>query len=573
VNVDEVDWPSGIEQLLGEARADVIDLLAGRAVRRAAVLSEETGLAFAEHSFPMYFTGDFASRLVLVHLNPKLSDRLSEVTYPDFEKFIDAHRRFGYHHWGSDPNYRSAFDHKQVRFLRPFNAIDFVSDSVSGHTRENLIRAIDNKLQLELIPYASPTFSNRDFPSVTLAPHFERVLGVITAYPRDYVIFCDVVFDRLLNVGNMVIAREDHRFHLPTATGTSVNEYRFSNVTIRTRLRSKDCPCPLTVPSATSFTNDADLASQATRTAMSAKEDLFAAARSLHAQGTDRFSLMDVISEARRLGSTYPDVTLRSMVSHHLRIDKRNVAGGVGFFQVSRGFYRLASNKESPVTERVVRPIVSTSDRTTEERAPTPDDEHEWFWEGNVQATLVRHLANDGWRIRRVADTHSREHGVDIEADRSGVTLLIEVKGYPSATYLKGPNEGQKKNFGVGAQARTYFGNAVLTGLLMRSDNSDARVVLVFPALETFRALARRSALPLDRAGIEIWLVDDSGRVVPVDATEVESTRPGVVNVSGPSDETAVPERTSKFEWRPEDIVILKPDDEDYDEDGDTAHN
>jgi hypothetical protein len=305
---------------------------------------------------------------------------------------------------------------------------------------------------------------------------------------------------------------------------------------------------------------------------MSAKEDLFAAARSLHDQGRDRFALAEVICEARRLGSTYPDVTLRSMVSHHLRIDKGIVVGGVGFFQVSRGFYRLASSDESPVTEQVVRSTVSTSDRTTEERTPTPGDGYEWFWEGNVQATLVRHLVNDGWRIRRVADTHSREHGVDIEADRNGVTLLVEVKGYPSATYLKGPNEGQKKNFGVGAQARTYFGNAVLTGLLMRSDNSDARVVLVFPALETFRALARRSALPLDRAGIEIWLVDDSGQVVPVDATDAESTRTGVMDVSGPNVETAVPERTSKFVWRPEDIVILEPNDEDYEDGGDTAH-
>ncbi len=68
-----------------------------------------------------------------------------------------------------------------------------------------------------------------------MAPHFERVLGVIAAYPRNYVIFCGVVFDRLLSVGDLVTAREDHRFHLPTAAGISVNEYRFSTVTIRYR--------------------------------------------------------------------------------------------------------------------------------------------------------------------------------------------------------------------------------------------------------------------------------------------------------------------------------------------------
>ncbi len=233
MTVSSATWPPGIEQLLDEARADVDDRFADRPVRRAAALSQMTGLDFAEYSFPMYFTGDFASRLVLVHLNPKLSDRLTQVTYSDFAAYIDAHRRFGYHHWELDPTYRSAFDHKQVRFLRAFGAIDFVADSVPGHARANVVRALDKKLQLELIPYASPTFSYRDFTSEMLAPHFDRVLGAVAAYPRDFIIFCGVVFDRLLTISDLVIARRDHRFHLPTTKGVSVGEYRFSNVTIR----------------------------------------------------------------------------------------------------------------------------------------------------------------------------------------------------------------------------------------------------------------------------------------------------------------------------------------------------
>ena len=193
--------------------------------------------------------------------------------------------------------------------------------------------------------------------------------------------------------------------------------------------------------------------------------------------------------------------------------------------------------------------------------------------EGNVQAALVRHLANDGWRIRRVADTHSREHGVDIEADRGGVTLLIEVKGYPYATYLNGPSEGQKKHFGVGAQARTYFGNAVLTGLLMRSDNADARVVLVFPALETFRTLARRSAPPLFLAEIEVWLVSEDGQVTHVDSREVVPTATEErIPMSGNGVETAVANPRPEFEWQPEDVLNLEhgnEDYEDYEDDGD----
>ncbi|EQD53610.1 hypothetical protein B1B_10143, partial [mine drainage metagenome] len=172
----------------------------------------------------LYFTGTFESKFVLVHLNPKLSERLAKAQYPSFDAYLDAHRRFGYHHWEKDPTYRSAFDHKQVRFLRPFGVIDFVPDSVPGHERTNPARALDKKLQLELIPYATPTFANRDFSTSVLTPHLERVLGAIAAYRRDYVIFCGAVFDRLLNRSGLVVARQDHHFRLPTTNGTSVNK-------------------------------------------------------------------------------------------------------------------------------------------------------------------------------------------------------------------------------------------------------------------------------------------------------------------------------------------------------------
>ena len=276
---------------------------------------------------------------------------------------------------------------------------------------------------------------------------------------------------------------------------------------------------------------------------MSAREDLIAAGRALHSGGRDCFTLAEIISEARKLGSTYADATLRTMVSHHLRIDKGTVTGGVGFVQVERGSYRVESGEGGQIFSKpAVQKTITNESRTVETRAPESIDKHEWFWEGNIQAALVRHLATDGWRIRRVADTHSREHGIDIEADRDGVSLLIEVKGYPSAIYLNGPKEGSKKSFGVGAQARTYFGNAVLAGLLMKSDNEMARVVLAFPTQETFLGLARRSGGPLSKAGIEVWLVDEQGRV---------------------TEDVGVERHSSKFEWQPEDVVLLRTADED----------
>lgn len=75
---------------------------------------------------------------------------------------------------------------------------------------------------------------------------------------------------------------------------------------------------------------------------------------------------------------------------------------------------------------------------------------------------------------------------MDIEADRAGVRVLVEVKGYPGATYLRGDRKGQRKSWHVGAQARTYFCNALLSGMVMRADDPYAHVVLAFPDVPTY---------------------------------------------------------------------------------------
>jgi hypothetical protein len=141
------------------------------------------------------------------------------------------------------------------------------------------------------------------------------------------------------------------------------------------------------------------------------------------------------------------------------------------------------------------------------------EHDDEWFWEGNVQAAVVSHLAQQGWQIMRVASTSSSEHGVDIEATRNGSKVLIEVKGYPGSTYARGTRKGEAKSSPPATQARTYFGNAVLAGLLMRTEITQDRVVLAFPDMATFANLARRVAPPLAAASIEIWMVSADGTV------------------------------------------------------------
>lgn len=63
---------------------------------------------------------------------------------------------------------------------------------------QNLERIIDQKLQVELVPYGSSAFDTGKFPPQVLRPHWKRVLRLIAAYPRDYVLFCGAVFEPLV---------------------------------------------------------------------------------------------------------------------------------------------------------------------------------------------------------------------------------------------------------------------------------------------------------------------------------------------------------------------------------------
>lgn len=243
---------------------------------------------------------------------------------------------------------------------------------------------------------------------------------------------------------------------------------------------------------------------------MTVRQDVLAAAERLTEQGRSPFSPAEVIAEARAAGSTYAKASLMTFIADTMCVNAPGVEGVryPDLYRVGRGRYRLATMDEgaskSPPRAKVV-PVI--------EQVAVAEPHEAWCWEGNVQAAVVRHLAGSGWHIRRVADTASREHGVDIEADLDGTQLVVEVKGYPSKVYAGGERAGQAKS-GVGAQARTYFGNALLSGLLMRSERDDARVVLAFPAMETFRKLAERIHRPLMQIGIEVWLVSEAGEVL-----------------------------------------------------------
>ncbi|MEH0825759.1 MULTISPECIES: hypothetical protein [unclassified Micromonospora] len=227
----------GFEVLRRDVKTDLADLAERGRVRRADQLSAATGQRFHATAVPQYFTGDLDARLVLVHLNPKqdlahVAPSAYSGPVPCAEEYLDQCIHFGRDKYGpnSGRTHKSPFDYRQIRYLRPFNVIDFVGDDVSDARWINLERVVDRKLQLELIPYQSVQFSTHGMTPAVLNEHFDRLLDTITAVPRAYVIFCGSVFSGVLQPGWV---RREHRFRLAKNDGRlTATMYRFANLVI-----------------------------------------------------------------------------------------------------------------------------------------------------------------------------------------------------------------------------------------------------------------------------------------------------------------------------------------------------
>lgn len=165
---------------------------------------------------------------------------------------------------------------------------------------------------------------------------------------------------------------------------------------------------------------------------------------------------------------------------------------------------------------RIVAPPKSTR--------PVPIDfEPEWFWEGNIQSKVCEYLAAEEWTIRRVADTASRMPGIDIMATKGGQWLGIEVKGYPSRRYARGPTRGHPKLTRPAQQAHHWYASAMLAALRAKHAMPNIEVRLAFPLVGTYLALFIETRAALRQLRIGVYFVSEDGRVeayLPSDAGE-----------------------------------------------------
>ena len=133
--------------------------------------------------------------------------------------------------------------------------------------------------------------------------------------------------------------------------------------------------------------------------------------------------------------------------------------------------------------------------------------------EAEVQGRVVTWLAAQRWQVLRVADTISRERGTDIRAERAGVGLHVEVKGYPSTSYADPRRGNEVKPTQPATQARVWFAGAVVKVLQLRQEHPDDEVAFAFPDVPTYRSLIRTIETTLATMRLSVFLVRDDGSV------------------------------------------------------------
>lgn len=177
--------------------------------------------SFATRALPGYYAGDRKAKTVLVMLNPGMdveeaNDNLKcDICKRSMKNAADIEN---YHQWcveygHIDRSRLDNFDLKQAFFLHNWKDTgislpeNLCASPKSG--KQTLLDAkeavLTQKLQMDLIPYASSSFStlNNNLLSLTI-PFVETLFDEIFSQNRNYVVFCSKKFEAVFKEYNKV---------------------------------------------------------------------------------------------------------------------------------------------------------------------------------------------------------------------------------------------------------------------------------------------------------------------------------------------------------------------------------
>ena len=179
--------------------------------------AESESHRFSTRGVPHYYYGKREKATVVVNLNPgkaaKIADKEFENAPEEYKRqpidlFIENYHKEQRTYALKTEN-ADSFDVKQAAFLTPWedNGIDLPQNPDWDDKKTRTVaakRVIDNKLQLELVPYASAKFDFSSRCVELLFPYVDTILDEIFAQERKYIIFASSKFEHIFKHYNKV---------------------------------------------------------------------------------------------------------------------------------------------------------------------------------------------------------------------------------------------------------------------------------------------------------------------------------------------------------------------------------
>ena len=203
--------------------------LEGKEISSAVDVSKAIKDRISYIGLPSYFFGNREANTVVINLNPGEAASICDDAWgkrtegfgSSIESFVDSYlerqRTYGDKHGITKSGKADSFDVKQAAFLAPWEGSGIGLQPNPNWDSEQCrmeakTKVINNKLQLELVPYASAKFDINRNEISRFCPYIETLLNEIFSRERTYVIFASAKFEYLFKHYNKKTGTETFTF-------------------------------------------------------------------------------------------------------------------------------------------------------------------------------------------------------------------------------------------------------------------------------------------------------------------------------------------------------------------------
>ena len=159
------------------------------------------------------------------------------------------------------------------------------------------------------------------------------------------------------------------------------------------------------------------------------------------------------------------------------------------------------------------------------------DHKTDWYYEGNISRTLVKHFTKNGFSIIKDNSDNIKERGVDIIIEDNTSYVIMEVKGYPTCFHTKGPNKGKSKVTKPELQAKHWFNEVIMTTILNYSKyrkKPNLKLAIGLPKFEIYEKLVKNieDYFSVNKLEFTVFFVSENSKVEIQNLNKNKKTSP-----------------------------------------------